>query len=144
MDLLHRRLHFRTTEYLGPELLINGALSSTSNWVYNLANGKALISGGVCTFISGSTINTGIRQDGITLAVTRYKITFDVTNYTSGGLQVVFGVYSYQSLVVTITGTSSYTVYLNNTNASNITFYIVAVTGGFVGVIDNISCKKVL
>ena len=118
------------------ELVTNGDFATDSNW--NKGTGTT-ISGGTANLSNATAI--GLYQDiGIQSAFV--KVTFDVTNYTSGTLNVYSG--SNQSITninVVANAVGNYVAYVDR-NGGNVNIVFGSIDG-FTGSIDNVSIKEV-
>ena len=125
------------TETLGSELTTNGGFDADSDWTKT----SVTISGGKAVFSSGGAIAL---YQGIGSSLTGlYKITFEVTDYTSGTLDVYGGGQdSYgDTELLTVNAVGSYTAYIILVGSFN--GNIIFGGGSFTGSIDNVSVKEV-
>jgi len=129
-----------TGEVLGSENITNGDFSSASSWTadsgvsINTTTGKAI-------FTNAPSVSL---YQGIGSSLTGlYKISFDITDYTSGTLQVYGGAeYSYGDAgLLSFTSTGSHVQYVELTSSFN--GNIIFGGGTFNGSIDNVSIKEV-
>ncbi len=118
----------------GPELVTNGDFSTDSNWVkganVNISNGKA-------NWVNAAN-NVGLNQSGVITNGKNYKVTFTVSNYTSGSFRIRFPFTSDR-----IQANGTYTFY---GAASGTDFYLQGETLTDPNVnfsIDNVSVKEV-
>jgi hypothetical protein len=111
-----------------PELVTNGDFATDSDWIKGTG---WTISGGVATQSGGSST---LQQSEVLTANKRYKLTFEITQRTSGSVRCYFGgVYTtYRSSIGT------YTEYV--TSGSISTFFVRG-NAAFIGSIDNVSIK---
>ena len=122
---------FSYQDSLGSEEIVNGDFSNGSaNW--NLGTGWS-ISGGTANCVSD---NNNLKQGVGVTANKTYKVTFDVSVYTSGVLYIDIGSSSSQ----TTASSGSKTFYFTTTSTNDLRFY----GGAFRGSIDNVSVKEYL
>ena len=116
--------------YYGSELITNGDFATDSNWTkgagWTIANGKATVT---------SSITDSIYQDALTLGKT-FKVTFQITNITSGSLRVGIGI----NFSDYFTEVGTYTFY---GQPSNDTFLRINPSSGTNASIDNVSVKEI-
>ena len=117
-------------ETLGLDLVTNGAFAADSDWTKGAG---WTIGSGVATC---SANNNNLEQDISAVAATCYKITLDITSYTSGNLYVDIGGSSYVTFNAAGTGLTGYVV---TANTNNLRLY----GGSFRGSVDNIVVQKV-
>ncbi len=126
----------RPVQTFGSELVTNGDFATDSNWFkdanWTIANGKAASTGLGRMFQSISFLESNIG--------TKVKISFDITEITSGG--VVVNCYGGISELFTSVGT--HTFITTTTNTTNLYFNNAGAGGGFIGSIDNVSVKEVI
>ena len=109
------------------------------DWVFN---NDVSIGDGVVTFLDGgSNPNTGIVQSNILTSGKNYKLTFDVTRYVNGRVQVLFGT-SPTLLLDISSGVGTYTIY-GVSNGTNLTIKRNGTYPNFDFDITNISVKEV-
>ena len=118
---------------LGSELVTNGDFAIDSNWNkdtgWNINNGKANCDG-------SQSGNANIYQ-AISFTVGKtYKVSFDVSNYVSGTVKIVFG----DTGGTLRSANGNYVQYFTFASGSN--FYIQG-NSSFVGSVDNVSVKQV-
>ena len=114
----------------GSELVTNGDFSNgANNW--SLGTGWSIGVGNVI----GSSASGTLSQNGIASAGKQYKVTFNITDYSSGTLYVDIG----GSPAQTATGIGLKTFYFTSTSTGSLRFY----GGSFTGSIDNVSVKEV-
>ena len=114
----------------GSELVTNGDFSNgANNW--SLGTGWSIGVGKVI----GSSASGTLSQAGIASAGKQYKVTFSVTDYSSGTLYIDIGGSSAQ----TTTSNGLKTFYFTSTSTGSLRFY----GGSFTGSIDNVSVKEV-
>jgi len=127
---------------LGSENITNGDFSSASSWTddsgvsINTTTGKAI-------FTNAPSVSL---YQGIGSSLTGfYKISFDITDYTSGTLQVYGGAeYSYGDAgLSSFTSTGSHVQYVELTSSFNGNI-IFGGDSSFNGSINNVSVKEVL
>ena len=101
----------------GADQITNGDFSQGSqDW--NLA-GLVSIGSGVASFVdNGTNPLTSIVQNGAVVADTDYKISFDVSRYVSGGVQVVIGGANAVSDNLS-QGVGTYTFYIKSGSSTN-------------------------
>jgi len=120
---------------LGADLITNGSFATDTSWTkgtgVTIADGKA-------TYAVGNQF-PGLNQ---TISITRYKryrITFDVINYTSGSMTLTPGG-SGTSVAIAISGTGAISKdYIHDGTDANL--YIRG-DSGFIGSIDNVVVKE--
>ena len=116
-------------------LVTNGDFTTDSNWT-KLSN--TTISGGKANFSNAGGVslyqNIGVLSGSV-------KVTFSVTDYTSGGLKIYVGGYSIGTSLIEATAVGDYTVVMDTTSGNgNIIF---GSTNNFTGSIDNVSAQLV-
>ena len=118
---------------LGDEEITNGGFDTDSNWTkgtgWTIANGKAVgtnATGNLSQLISFTNDKT-------------YKITFEISNYTSG--QIRLQTNQQNSIVISENGV--YTEYLTMTTDNSLRFNGID-SDSFTGSIDNVSVKEML
>jgi hypothetical protein len=123
-----------TASVLGSELVTNGDFATDSNWVKGIG---WTISGGTanCDGTNGSIL----RQTNLIPLNTKVKVSFTVTNYTSGSIQVKFAPTTYS---VSLSGNGIYTVITDGDNTVNGDLQLISTF--FIGSIDNVSVKEVI
>jgi hypothetical protein len=122
---------------LGTELVTNGDFSGGStNWT--LGTGVA-IAGGVATFTSVAAAQDSLYQLNVVTIGKRYRVSFDITSYTSGSVQFQFG--AQVSVLRSAVGT--YTFDLMATPFGNANLVFKAGAAGTTLSIDNISVREV-
>ena len=120
---------------LGSELVTNGDFATDSDWT--LGTGWT-ISGGAANQDGSNGI---LRQSNVAPLNTKFKVTFDLTNYNgNGGLTIKLAPTQYD---VTLNGNGTYNIFTDGTNTLNDSLQIIS-SNGFVGSIDNVSVKEVL
>ena len=125
------------TETLGTEKITNGGFDADSDWTKS----SVTISGGKANFSSGGS--TALYQDIGSSLTGLYKVTFEVTDYTSGTLKVYGGAQDSYSDTEPLSATAvgSYTAYIILVGSFN--GNIIFGGGSFTGSIDNVSVKEV-
>ena len=118
------------TPSYGTELITNGDFQTDSDWTKGTGWS---IGGGVASCVSD---NNNLSQNVGVTANKNYKVTFDVSAYTSGTLSIDIGSSSSQ----TTASSGSKTFYFTTTSTNDLRFY----GGAFRGSIDNVSVKEVL
>jgi len=113
----------------GEELVTNGDFANTSWW--QLSSSNVNISNGKGNFTAGTT-EYFYKNNILTIGKT-YKVTFEITDYTTGYLSAFGGNWSGAAV-----GVGTYVRYINN--SVDTTFGIVGNT--FIGSIDNVSVKE--
>jgi len=131
----------QSTNELGSELVTNGDFddgstgwSKGSGW--SIADGKASCDG-------NQTSQTTL-QSVYNLALgigNLFKITFDISNYSSGQISVITLVGTGGPEITNINANGSYTAYSFGASTSDGKIQIIA-NSGFIGSIDNISVKE--
>jgi hypothetical protein len=117
---------------LGPELVTNGDFATDSDW----AKGTGwTISGGTAN--CDGTNSSILRQNNLIPLNTKVKVSFTVTNYTSGSIIVKFAPTSYS---VSLSGNGIYTVITDGDNTVNGDLQLLS--NSFIGSIDNVSVKE--
>ncbi len=121
---------------LGPELVTNGEFDTDSDWVKGVGT---TISGGSANFVNATGVslyqNIGTQSGFV-------KVTFSVTNYSNGTLNVYSGGnQSIGTINVSANALGNYVVYVNRSGGNvNIIF---GSSDSFTGSIDNVSVKEV-
>ena len=124
---------------LSSELVTNGDFATDSDWT--LESGWSISNGKLVGTLSNST--NAFQTKNLELGK-KYKITYEITNYSQGGVRFQFAGGS------TVNGLSRnslgvYTEYLTATDSHNrIRFRSLTTDGGFTGSIDNVSVKEVI
>jgi len=122
----------------GAELVTNGDFATDSDW--SKATGVT-ISGGNAIFNNSTANNNGIYQAAVFQANTQYKITAEVSNYSSGNVTAWSG--SSQNSTSNESFTSNGTkTWIISTGASNGYFLLSSATTNGNFNIDNISVKE--
>ena len=124
-----------------PELVTDGGFDSAANWPS--AGADWTISGGVATI---SSADSGYDFLGtLTSSATNgllYELTFDITNWTAGRLELAQSDSS--NIGVTVTGNGSYTFRFRYTGTTNGNISLYAYTGSTSSfTLDNVSLKRV-
>jgi hypothetical protein len=114
----------------GADLITNGTFDTDSDWTKETG---WTISGGVASHSSGT--NAMLYQTSILTAGKTYKITYDITSYTSGDVAAYTGNWGTNASAV-----GSYTDYLVAT--STYLKFNASSVNDFVGSIDNVVCKE--
>ena len=128
-------------EELGSELVTCGNFecgSPLSDWS---VSGTVTIANGVASFVDdGTNTNSGVAQS--VLATNKnYKITFDVTRYVAGQIQITSGAGTYD---VNITGgIGEYTTYIQSESSTQFRIKRNGGSANFDFDIDNVSVKQV-
>lgn len=125
---------------LGPELAINGDMSSPTGWTFDFTT-QANISGGKLNFIAGGNSPDAF-QSGYVANGKRYKITFTLDNIYGVGASVRIKAGATGTLLTSRTEPGTYTEYVTWAVAS--TAVILFATATTTAVIDNLSIKEVL
>jgi len=121
---------------LSAEKVVNGDFATDSDW----AKGTGItISGGKANF-SGND-NASLRQNGIIIVGKTYLVKFEITDYTSGNLDVNIGGSTRQGQ---FSGEGFYEVSNICIGQGNLFFQENQLNGGFVGSITNVSVKEVI
>ena len=114
----------------GSELVTNGDFATDSNWNkganWSILNGVASSNGAGLIQQSTSELTPG----------KTYKISFEITEYTSGGVKLYSGSGSDASTYKNTVGTHTDTLVLNGSTTS-------LYSNNFIGSIDNVSVKEV-
>jgi len=126
--------NFSYQDALGSELVTGGDFSNPSDWVK--ATGTT-ISGGKLNITANST-NDRTRQNIGMVQNKTYKITFEISNYQSGNLGILFGGSSTPT-IGTLNSDGSYSFIQENFGANSF-FYFKG--NLFIGSIDNVSVKE--
>lgn len=122
-----------TASVLGADLVTNGDFATDTDWIKNTG---WTISGGAAN-CDGT--NGGLRQNNLIPLNTKVKVSFTVTNYTSGSIQVKFAPTTYS---VSLYGNGIYTVITDGDNTINGDLQLISIS--FIGSIDNVSVKEVI
>jgi hypothetical protein len=117
---------------LGDELLTNGDMSSATGWT--LGSGWS-ISGGIATFDGSGGVSL-YRSFSASTGDT-FKITYDITSYTSGGFRIVYD----GTNGTTNSAVGSYTEYVSY-KGGNTNLFLQSVSTSELS-IDNVSVKPV-
>ena len=123
-------------EVLPTELVTNGDFATDSDWIKGTGT---TISGGNANFVNATAVslyqNIGTQEGSV-------KVVFNVTNYTSGTLNVYSGGNQSAGVInVSANALGTYTVDVIRTGGNN--NIIFGSTSGFTGSIDNVSVKEV-
>ena len=121
---------------LSAEKVVNGDFATDSDWVKEVG---ITISGGKANF-SGNN-NASLRQNGIIIVGKTYLVKFEITDYTSGNLDVNIGGSTRQGQ---FSGEGFYEVSNICIGQGNLFFQENQSNGGFVGSITNVSVKEVI
>ena len=119
---------------LGDEEITNGGFDTNSDWILS---DSVLISGGTVNFtgVSGRYASQDVLTSGKT-----YKLTFDITDYTSGVLTIFGGSGNNVGLDLAASSVGSYTLTFVSGGTNNRVYF----GSLFTGSIDNISVKEML
>ena len=120
-------------ETLGAELITNGNFSVNTGW--GVGSGWT-ISGGKASVDTASTV--GLTQSISVVSGNVYKVSVEISNYTSGSLQPQFGG---SQVIASINANGKY-VYTVTSTVTNTVFYLYAV-GDAEFSVDNVSIKQV-
>ena len=126
---------------LGPELVTNGDFATDSDWTkgtgWSISGGKANCDG-------SQTSQTTLESiPNLALGVGNlFKITFDISNYSSGQIDLITLVGTGGPEITNINANGSYTAYSFGESTGNSRIQIIA-NSDFVGSIDNVSVKQV-
>ena len=126
---------------LGPELVVNGDFATDSDWTkgtgWSISGGKANCDG-------SQTSQTTLESiPNLALGVGHlFKITFDISNYSSGQIDLITLVGTGGPEITNINANGSYTAYSFGESTGNSRIQIIA-NSDFVGSIDNVSVKQV-
>ena len=129
-------LSVKPVQSLGSELITNGDFATDSDWIKGTGT---TISGGNANFVNANAVslyqNIGTQSGFV-------KITFNITDYTSGTLNVYSGGnQSVGTINVSANALGTYTAYINRSGGNvNIIF---GSNNNFTGSIDNVSVKEV-
>ena len=119
---------------LGDEEVLNGDFSNGStDWTVNA--GIAITDKANFNSVSGAYISQDILTTGKS-----YKLTFDITDYTSGDLTIYGGAVNTISTGYSLNAVGSYTIYFASGGLDNQIYF----GNSFIGSIDNISIKEML
>jgi len=118
-------------QIIGSELVVNGDFATDTWWQksssnVNISNGKGNYTAGTTEYFYKSNFLTVGKK---------YKVTFEITDYTTGYISAFGGNWSGAAV-----GVGTYVRYINN--CIDATFGLVGNT--FVGSIDNVSVKEVI
>ena len=120
----------------GVQLITNGDFSSDTAWVKGTGT---TISGGSANFVNAGGVSL---YQSIGTQSGFVKITFNVTDYTSGTLNVYSGGnQSVNTINVSANALGTYTAYVDR-NGGNVNI-IFGSSDNFIGSIDNVSVRKV-
>jgi len=117
---------------LGSEEVTNGDFDTDSDW--NKAAGWTISGGKANANTTGSYIN--LYQNGVFTIGKTYKVSFDITDYTSGDVRITEAGYDISGLINAV-GSYSFVF-----TASYSSLYIQGLNS-FVGSIDNVSVKEI-
>ena len=120
---------------LGVELVPNGDFATDSDWTTGTG---ILIEDGVCKFNGNNNANIQKNIGLVTGAV--YKTTFTISNYESGELDVNIGGETRQG---DYAANGTYEVIEASDSGNSLFFQEKNDAGGFVGHLDNVSCKRI-
>jgi hypothetical protein len=126
---------------LGPELVTNGDFATDSDWTkgtgWSISSGKANCDG-------SQTSQTTLESiPNLALGVGNlFKITFDISNYSSGQIDLITLVGTGGPEIQNINANGSYTAYSFGPSGGDNRIQIIA-NSDFVGSIDNVSVKQV-
>ena len=124
----------KPTPAFGSELVTNGDFSSDSDWTkgtgWSISGGKANASSATSDFTQSISFTLG----------KTYKVTYTISNYSSGSVRVLLGAY--------IAGTTrnsngTFTDLITPTNSSSNSLFYLEALSGFNGSIDNVSVKEI-
>jgi hypothetical protein len=122
---------------LGDELVTNGTFDTDSNWTKGAGT---TISGGKANFSSATGVSL---YQNIGTQSSIVQVTFFVTDYTSGTLNVYSGGnQSVSTINVTANAIGQYTAYVDRSGGNN--NIIFGSSNSFTGSIDNVSVKEVV
>jgi len=129
-DVTNGIIHDQNNPGYGADLITNGTFDTDSDWTKETG---WTISGGVASHSSGA--NAMLYQTSILTVGKTYKITYDITSYTSGNINVYTGNWGTNRSAV-----GSYTEYL----VAKYTWlkFNASSANDFVGSIDNVVCKE--
>jgi len=125
---------------IGPELVTNGDFATDSDWTkgtgWSISGGKANCDG-------TQTSQTTLESTNLALGVGNlFKITFDISNYSSGQIDLITLVGTGGPEITNINADGSYTAYSFGPSGSDNRIQIIA-NSDFIGSIDNVSVKEV-
>ena len=118
----------------GAEQVTNGDFASDTTWIKGTG---VTISGGSANFTG--VANANIQQVAGLVTGKIYKIVFTVSNYVSGDIDYNVGGNTRQGAIA---ANGTYTDYVVSASGNRV-FFQSDQTNGFVGSIDNVSCKEV-
>ena len=118
---------------LGSELVVNGDFATDSNW--NLGSGWSIGDGVAVS--DGSSGYSFLQQTSSVLNGKTYKVSYSVTSYTSGSVEVGVGGASNNNIQRNSVGDF---VEYHTSNGTNLTI----ISRNFIGSIDNVSVKEVI
>ncbi len=125
---------------LGPELVTNGDFATDSDWTKGAGWS---ISGGSANCDGTQTSQTTLESTVLALGVGNlFKITFDISNYSSGQIDLITLVGTGGPEITNINANGSYTAYSFGPSGSDNRIQIIA-NSDFIGSIDNVSVKQV-
>lgn len=123
---------YEEQQFYFDNLVTNGGFDADTDWTKGT---NATISGGTLSYAGGSG-NTDTLQGGGDYDTGKvYKVTFDISNWSSGSVRVYSGSSSAGVSTYNSVGTHTYTFVVQADSAT----LIVDVTSTFVGDIDNVS-----
>ena len=124
---------FSYQDALGSELATNGDFSTDSDWTkgtgWSISGGEAIS--------AGSSGYSFLQQTGVFLNGKTYKVSYSVTSYTSGSVEVGVGGASNNNIQRNSVGNF---VEYHTSNGTNLTI----ISRNLVGSIDNVSVKEYL
>ena len=127
----------KSTNEIGPELVTNGDFATDTDWVkgtgWSISGGKANFNG---------TSNSNLRQDNVTEENKIYKVSFEVSDYVSGIVQVNIGD-NLQGEDFTFSSNGVFVFYTTaDSGATQIVRFRPTTSAEFS--IDNVSVKEVI
>ena len=134
-DFFGSQLNLLTSEQ--PNLVTNGTFDTDSDWTLSLG---ATISNNLLNFDNVNDDNTRQLNLFPTPSLGTYLVSFDISNYVSGHIDLYLGGFQRFNFNADANGTWKQTCVISNPSSNDI-FYFIA--DNFTGSIDNVSVQLV-